>query len=180
MPDFTGAANMAANTAAKYGGGMNPLVLSGLISGGTSLIQSLLKAAGPSEAEQAAQADYANWEKKKKSSLKDINQLLKPANERYAIEKDLPNIDPAFKKMIMGRLTDIMGNEKMSKYGIDPKALLAGIGQGGGGGVMPEGMRMGLPGGEFAGQRIPKNLAENVLGKYGGSVGKRTLKATEV
>ena len=116
------------------------------------------------------------YQKHRTQRFEDIEKYLKPELPMYNIVKDLSSIDPALKKMIFGRLTDVMGKDSLSKYGIDPSALLSGFGVGGGSAPPVENQ----PEGTFAGNRIPGDIAERVMSKYGGHIGKRTERATEV
>ena len=172
---WQGGANMAANTAAKYGGGgMDPLTLA-LIGGGSSLLSSIAGGIGEAQKQKQAQKD---WEKQRAMRMADVEKYLKPENPRYATEKDLGTMDPAFKKMMLGRLTDFLGGEKLGKWGIDPSALLAGIGKSSaptgpdryqGKGILDDGQG----GGQFGGASVSPTLAKQIMGKYGMG-GKRT------
>ena len=159
------------------GGGKSNLLetaMPGMVQGGFGLLGSLLSGKAK---EKEMKQEFEMYQKKGAEQKKRINESLKPELARYNIEKDLSTIDPALKKMIFGRLTDVMGSESLSKYGVDPAALLASFSGGGGGSVHPITKQ---PEGTFAGNRIPGDIAERVMSKYGGHIGKRTERATEV
>ena len=140
--------------------------LAALIGGGSSLLGSIFSGIGKqSELKQ----QQKTWKEQRSTRLSDINKYMRPDLPRYSMERDMPSIDPAFKKIILGRLTDLLGGERLSKWGVDPTALLGSIGQGGG--VSP---KLGMPGG------IRELVPQQIMQKYGmdfggGLQGKRTL-----
>ena len=184
MPDYTGGANIAANAAAKAIGGGMPIpaiALSALIGGGSSLLGSIFSGIGKSAERKE---DQKTWERQRAMRMADVEKYLKPKNERYAMEKDLGSMDPAFKKMMIGRLTDLMGSERLGKWGINPEDLIGGIGKSNAGedipamrygkGILDDGQGGGMDG-QFGGARIPASLPDQIMKKYG-MTGKRGLK----
>ena len=163
MPyDITGTASggVGAGAFSNIGGGMGPLLLPALISGGSSLLGSIFSGIGKSQERKQA---YKDWTKQRQTRIGDVEKYLKPQIPRYSMERDLSGIDPAFKKIILGRLTDILGNERLSKWGVDPTSLLANIG-----------MQQPSPetSSRFGNMDIPNRFADNIMNKYGGRGGR--------
>lgn len=147
---------------------MDPATIAALITTGGGLLGSILKGFGKSEQEQALIQDQKNWEARRNRSISDVQRYMRPELARYNIEKDLPKIDPFFKKLLIGRMGETFGADRLSKFGIDLDDLLGGIGKN----ESPDS-------GTFGGRRIPGSVADRIMGKYGGHVGKRTHRATE-
>lgn len=152
----------------KGGGGSNLLELAmpALAEGGMGLLGALLSGKGK---EQEMEKEFEMYKKKGGEQEQRMLKYLKPELPRYNIEKDLGTIDPAFKKMVLGSLTDVLGSERLGRYGVDPAALLSGIGS-----------APAAAAGGGAGGTAGDNAAERILGKYGGHRGKRTEEATRV
>lgn len=102
---------------------MNPLLLSGLISGGTSLLQGLLGGLGKkSEAKQ----QFQNWEKMRGRQISDIEKYLKPQQDYYRTPY-LPGIDRVMTQAILGNMGSRFGNT-LGKWGIDLTDILGTMG----------------------------------------------------
>ena len=139
---------------------MDPVTLAAIIGGGSSLIGSIFSGIGKGQERKYATQE---WNRQRSARIGDVDKYMKPQLPRYSMEKDLPGIDPAFKKIILGRLTDILGNERLSKWGVDPTALLANIG-----------MQQPSPqtSSRFGNMDIPNRFADNIMNKYGGRGGR--------
>jgi len=149
------------------GSDLMSLIAPGLTEGGMGLIGSILSGIGK---QQELKQQFEIYKKKGTEQEKRMLKYLKPQLPRYSMEKDLPTLDPVFKKLVMGSLMDRVGGERLGRYGIDPTSILGMLG----------GQQQTLgTGGNFGGVQIPEQLANNIMSKYGGGhIGKRTEMAT--
>lgn len=168
MPNYTGAFNMAANTAAKYGENkMDPVTISALIGAGTSLAKGMF---GKDENEE--QRKWLDQRRREKISA------FKPKTPYYETFKNLPALANTMQKMIYGNLGERLGPEMLQKWGINLEDLNKTLGMDKPFSQSPEGLRFG---GQYPGMptmqnenpysRLTKRYVDDDLGLQGSAPG---------